>query len=108
MLIEAREHELRIGLILSGAEVAVIGEKPEEEPAVFRAVSCGDVGRTLDYIGMLREERGREVDASVGREILGLSGNIVVAEGLAVLCNSRIAGHLICFKHAVTVEFAFS
>ena len=81
MLIEAREHELRIGLILSGAEVAVIGEKPEEEPAVFRAVSCGDVRRALDYIGVLREERGREVDASVGREILGLSGNIVVAEG---------------------------
>ena len=80
MLISAREHELRIILVHAGIEITVAGREPKEEVAVIRAVRCGDMGRALDYISILREERGREIDASVGRQILSLCGNIIIAE----------------------------
>ena len=62
------------------------------------------MGRALYYISILREERGREVDTSVGRQILSLCGNIIIPEGLAVLRDSCIGGLLLCLKHAVARE----
>ena len=104
MLIHTGEHELRIILIHAGIEITVACREPKEEVAVISAVRCGDMGRALYYISILREERGREVDTSVGRQILSLCGNIIIAEGLAVLRDSCLAGHLICLKHAVARE----
>ena len=67
MLIVTGEHKLRIFIGHTRIElVAVIAEQPEEEPAVIRTVIAGDVRSALDDICILREQRGREIDASVG------------------------------------------